>query len=148
MVKQMLFLDAPAHTPVCAGWLRRRSLPPGWSSCARTSARSSSRLLDDIETDGQRGHDRGFRRAAAGDRHRRDARRSGQRLATAKDWSANFAEMLGNFQHNPDRAAADVADRRGDDLLLPRSAFANIAAHPREGLIHVAHDRPRSTATA
>ena len=37
-----------------------------------------------------------------------------------KAWSADFAEVLGNFQHNPDRSAARPPQRERDDRLLPR----------------------------
>ena len=63
-----------------------------------------------------------------------------------KAWSADFAEMLGNFQHNPDRVGRRAAQRRGDDGLLPRRD-PRAGAHPRDGLIGALHRRPRSTAT-
>ena len=37
-----------------------------------------------------------------------------------KDWSADFAEMLGNFQHNPDARPSCAAERRGHDRLFPQ----------------------------
>ena len=36
-----------------------------------------------------------------------------------KKWSTNFAEMLGNFQHNPEHAQTDAAHRGRDDGVLP-----------------------------
>ena len=39
-----------------------------------------------------------------------------------KYWSQDFAEMLGNFQHNPGRAEKGAQERRGDGRLLPRRA--------------------------
>ena len=51
-----------------------------------------------------------LRRAAAGDRHGRAAWACRRATTTQlKAWSADFAEMLGNFQHNPDRAARRAA---------------------------------------
>ena len=52
-----------------------------------------------------------------------------------KVWSAAFAEMLGNFQHNPDRIAR-VAKAVEEMTLYFRSAIRNMERHPREGLIH------------
>ena len=53
-----------------------------------------------------------------------------------KNWSVTFAEMLGNFQHNPDRLGGVLARGRGPDRLLPRTPSASSAKHPRDGLIH------------
>ena len=41
-----------------------------------------------------------------------------------KDWSVTFAEMLGNFQHNPDRLGGVLEAVREPDRVLPRR-------HPR-----------------
>jgi cytochrome P450 len=52
-----------------------------------------------------------------------------------KSWSADFAEVLGNFQHNPDRAArtlkcvAEMTDYFHEAIRQQRE-------HPREGLIN------------
>ena len=51
-----------------------------------------------------------------------------------KAWSADFAEMLGNFQHNPGRAA--VVERSLADMAAYfRSAIRSQEHRPREGLI-------------
>jgi cytochrome P450 len=52
-----------------------------------------------------------------------------------KAWSQDFAEMLGNFQHNPEHAPRV---RRSVDEMTKyfQSAIRNIRRHPREGLIH------------
>ncbi len=51
-----------------------------------------------------------------------------------KAWSQDFAEMLGNFQHNPERVPRV---RRSLDEMIKyfRSAILEIKKHPREGLI-------------
>lgn len=52
-----------------------------------------------------------------------------------KTWSANFAEMLGNFQHNPDHARRML--QTVDEMTTYfREAVEEIKRHPREGLIH------------
>ena len=54
--------------------------------------------------------------------------------AQLKAWSADFAEMLGNFQHNPGRAA--VVERSLADMTAYfRSAIRAQERQPREGLI-------------
>jgi aspartate racemase len=52
-----------------------------------------------------------------------------------KQWSANFAEMLGNFQHNPENAQLMLTTV--DEMTAYfREAIAQTRRHPREGLIH------------
>jgi pimeloyl-[acyl-carrier protein] synthase len=52
-----------------------------------------------------------------------------------KTWSADFAEMLGNFQHNPERVQHML--RTVENLAgYFRDAIRQQQEHPREGLIH------------
>jgi hypothetical protein len=54
--------------------------------------------------------------------------------AKLKDWSQDFAEMLGNFQHNPDRIPRVL--RSVENLCSYfRTAMIEQQAHAREGLI-------------
>ena len=53
-----------------------------------------------------------------------------------KDWSADFAEMLGNFQHNPDRVATVLRAVEEMSPYFRDRHRANCATPPREGLIH------------
>src|SRR6195256_2625127 len=51
-----------------------------------------------------------------------------------KEWSADFAEMLGNFQHNPDRFPRVL--RSVEEMCTYfRSAMKEQRLHPREGLV-------------
>jgi cytochrome P450 len=52
-----------------------------------------------------------------------------------KRWSDDFAEMLGNYQHNPERVSRV---RRSVEEMTQyfESAIKQIKKHPREGLIH------------
>ena len=52
-----------------------------------------------------------------------------------KTWSADFAEMLGNFQHNPDRASK-VARAVQDMFAYFGAAIRELRRSPREGLIN------------
>jgi len=56
-----------------------------------------------------------------------------------KAWSADFAEMLGNFQHNPDRIAR-VVQSVADMTAYFRSAMQQQARSPRDGLIRLLMD--------
>jgi amino acid adenylation domain-containing protein len=134
MVKQMLFLDAPAHT-------RLRSL----SSKAFTPARVEElrghiqdivrNLLDGIQAKGEMD-------VIADLAEPLPAIVTAEMLGVPtsdhtqlKVWSADFAEMLGNFQHNPERyprvlkAVASLTE-------YFQNAIREQREHPREGLIH------------
>ncbi len=52
-----------------------------------------------------------------------------------KVWSADFAELLGNFQHNPERAAQ--AKKTLDEMVVYfRDAIRAQKEHPSDGLVH------------
>jgi cytochrome P450 len=50
-------------------------------------------------------------------------------------WSADFAQVLGNFQHNPDNAA-QVVKSLGEMIAYFREAINNNRKHPGDGLIN------------
>jgi cytochrome P450 len=52
-----------------------------------------------------------------------------------KAWSADFAEMLGNFQHNPNRVSAMLRSLEEMTAYF-RHAIHELRRYPREGLIH------------
>jgi cytochrome P450 len=52
-----------------------------------------------------------------------------------KGWSQDFAEMLGNFQHNPGRAARVAASLEAMVAYF-RAAVRRQATHPTEGLVN------------
>jgi len=55
--------------------------------------------------------------------------------ANLKKWSADFAEMLGNFQHNPDRIPR-VLESTNNLVTYFQAAIGKMRERPREGLIH------------
>ncbi len=102
MVKQMLFMDAPAHT-------RLRTLASSAFTPARVAVLRShiqeivDRLLDEVGPRGQMD-------VIADLAYPLPAIVTAEMLGVPvsdrdqlKQWSEDFAEMLGNFQHNPDR---------------------------------------------
>src|ERR1700733_3392443 len=106
MVKQMLFMDAPAHT-------RLRSLAATAFSPRRVEVlrlhiqEIADRLIDKILYKERSELDM-IREFAEPLPAIVTAEMLGVPVADhvqLKDWSADFAEMLGNFQHNPDRAS-------------------------------------------
>jgi len=134
MVKQMLFMDAPAHT-------RLRAL---------CSAAFTSRRVEVLRSHIQDIADRLIDRVAPSGRMDviADFANPLPAIVTAelmgvptedheqlKAWSADFAEMLGNFQHNPDRAG------RVSRSLQEMTSYFRAAVHaqeraPRGGLLH------------
>jgi hypothetical protein len=136
MVKQMLFLDAPAHT-------RLRSLSSSVFTPARVRALRShiqqiaSTLLD-TAMDGQPGKmdiiaDFAEPLPAIVTAEMLGVPASDHRQLKA--WSADFAEMLGNFQHNPDHVPK-VLHTLEEMIEYFRERVRELRAHPREGLIN------------
>jgi cytochrome P450 len=134
MVQQMLFMDAPAHT-------RLRTL----ASAAFTSARVevlrqhiqqiADRLLDAVVAQGEMDVIGDF---AAPLPAIVTAEMLGVPVSDhrqLKAWSADFAEMLGNFQHNPNRAA-HMRRTVNDMTEYFRAAIDELRRNPREGLVH------------
>ncbi|HKT45999.1 MAG TPA: cytochrome P450 [Candidatus Acidoferrales bacterium] len=133
MVKQMLFLDPPAHG-------RIRSL----AACAFTPQRVAAlrdritqltnELLDAAE-------DRGSMEVMQDLAEPLPAIVTSELLGLPiefhrqiKSWSADFAEMLGNFQHNPDRVPKMLAAVENLAAFF-RQVMREHAEHPREGLV-------------
>jgi cytochrome P450 len=134
MVKQMLFLDAPAHSRLrrlcLTGFTPRRveKLIPAIQDIA-------DRLIDEVAPTGCMDVIADFASpfpaiVAAGllgvpaDDHRQ-----------LKQWSADFAEMLGNFQHNPDRAPRMLHTVQEMTTYF-REIIRELKRNPRDCLIH------------
>ena len=134
MVKQMLFMDPPGHT-------RLRSLASYAFSPARVAVLRShireivNRLLDEVQNKGQMDIIADLAEplpaivtaemlgVPLNDRHQ------------LKTWSANFAEMLGNFQHNPEHATRMLRTVQ-DMTAYFRDRIRELKDIPREGLVH------------
>lgn len=134
MVKQMLFMDAPDHT-------RLRSLASTAFTPARVqNLRSHIReilgnLLQPLLRAGRMDV---IADLAAPLPAIVTAEMLGVPTADAnqlKNWSADFAEVLGNFQHNPDRASRTLKCVEEMTSYF-RDAIEGMRTHPREGLIN------------
>ena len=133
MVKQMLFLDPPAHTRLRS--LASQAFTPQRVEVLRGHIREiTNRLLDNVES-------KGCMDVIADLAEPLPCIVTAEMLGVPvedyqqlKAWSQDFAEMLGNFQHNPDRArkilksVLDMAD-------YFRSAMREQRARPRGGLV-------------
>jgi len=138
MVRQMLFMDAPAHT-------RLRGL----CSSAFTSRRVdhlrphiqeiADGLIDQVFAQGRMDVIADFAAPLP-------AIVTAELLGVPtsdhqqlKDWSADFAEMLGNFQHNPDRVTRVL--RTVDEMTRYfRAAIREQERNPRNGLVQLLVD--------
>jgi pimeloyl-[acyl-carrier protein] synthase len=134
MVKQMLFMDAPAHTRLRA--LAASAFTPHRVEVLRTHIQEiADGLLDAIEAKGSMDLIADF---AAPLPAIVTAEMLGVPVKDSeqlKAWSADFAEMLGNFQHNPDRVPR-VLRSLEDMTAYFRAAIAEQSTRPQEGLIH------------
>src|SRR3989440_11241359 len=133
MVKQMLFLDPPAHTRIRS--LASYAFTPQRVEVLRGHIRDVvRRLIDDVAP---RGRMDVIADLAEPLPYVITAEMLGVPVEDApqlKVWSQDFAEMLGNFQHNPDHFPRV---RRSVEEMTKyfESAIREIKKHPREGLI-------------
>jgi cytochrome P450 len=134
MVKQMLFMDPPAHTRLRA--LASYAFSPARVAVLRSHIREIvNRLLDKVQNQGQMDLIADLAEplpgivtaemlgVPLGDRHQ------------LKDWSADFAEMLGNFQHNPEHAPRMLRTVQNMTAYF-RDRIRELKDIPREGLVH------------
>jgi len=136
MVKQMLFMDPPAHTR-----LRKLAAPAFMPERVRRLRKHieeiAHRLIDGILARHEKEFDLLAEFAAP-----LPAIVTAEKLgvpvedhARLKEWSATFAEMLGNFQHNPDRLDGVLRALENLTSYFAR-AISEQRTKPREGLVH------------
>ena len=134
MVKQMLFLDPPSHS-------RIRSLAAHAFTPARVAV-LRQRIQDLAKSLLAAVVDRGEMDVIADFANPLPAIITATMLGVPeedhqqlKEWSAAFAEMLGNFQHNPDRTPLVVKTVEQMTTYF-RDRIREQRRQPREGLIH------------
>lgn len=134
MVRQMLFLDPPAHTRVRS--LAARAFTP------RRVERLRAHIQEIVEDLLDRVAAAGSMDIIADLAYPLPAIVTAEMLGVPptdrdqlKAWSEDFAEVLGNFQHNPDRISRLL--RSLDNMTAYfRAAVRRDQDHPTEGLIH------------
>jgi pimeloyl-[acyl-carrier protein] synthase len=133
MVRQMLFLDPPDHT-------RLRTLASAAFTPRRVEQLRShiqdvmDKLLDAVVSKGSMDVIADFAGPAPAIVTAELLGVPAADHAQLKEWSQDFAEMLGNFQHNPDRFSRVL--RSVENLCgYFRSAMREQASHSREGLV-------------
>jgi hypothetical protein len=133
MVKQMLFLDPPAHTRLRS--LASQAFSPARVAVLRTHIREIvNRLLDAVQDKGEMDVIRDLAEPLP-------AIVTAEMLGVPindrlqlKDWSADFAEMLGNFQHNPEHAPRMLRSVQ-DMSAYFRDCIRRQQDYPQEGLV-------------
>jgi pimeloyl-[acyl-carrier protein] synthase len=134
MVKQMLFMDAPAHTRLRG--LAAYAFTPGRVAYLRTYIQQvMDELLEKVRASGRMDV---IADIAAPLPAIVTAKMLGvptEDHVQLKDWSADFAQMLGNFQHNPDHIPLALKAVEGMTAYF-QDAIKQTRRHPREGLIH------------
>lgn len=134
MVKQMLFLDPPMHTRIRS--LASYAFTPHRVEVLRSHIREILEVL--IDAVAAKGRMDVIADLAEPLPYTITAEMLGVPVKDApqlKAWSQDFAEMLGNFQHNPERAP-QVRHSVEEMTNYFHSAIQEIRRHPREGLIH------------
>jgi hypothetical protein len=133
MVRQMLFLDPPDHTRLRA--LASAAFTPSRVERLRSHIQEiMDGLIDAVVSKGRMDLIAEFASPAPAIV---TAEMLGVPVADheqLKDWSADFAEMLGNFQHNPDRFPKVLRSVESMCSYF-RSAMRDQRLHPRDGLI-------------
>ena len=133
MVKQMLFMDAPAHTRIRG--LAAHAFTPARVEVLRAHIREiTNRLLHDHLPAGRMD-------VIADLAEPLPCIVTAEMLGVPvedhrqlKVWSQDFAEMLGNFQHNPDHVPKILRAVEGMTTYF-RSAMRDQKKRPREGLV-------------
>ncbi len=134
MVKQMLFMDAPAHTRLRG--LASAAFTPKRVEHLRSHIQEiADDLLDRVIARGEMDVIADFAAPLPAIVTAEMLGVPTSDHAKLKKWSADFAEMLGNFQHNPDRIPR-VLESTNNLIDYFEHAIRETKAHPREGLIH------------
>src|SRR5882762_7570399 len=134
MMRQMLFMDAPAHTRLRG--LASMAFTPARVEVLRSHIRDI--VNDLIEPLLRAGRMDVINDLAAPMPAIVTAEMLGVPTSDCdnlKSWSADFAEVLGNFQHNPDRTARTLRCVEEMSSYF-RDAIQRMESHPREGLIN------------
>jgi cytochrome P450 len=133
MVQQMLFMDPPAHTRLRA--LASAAFTPSRVERLRSHIKDiTNGLIESVATNGRMDV---MADLAAPLPATVTAEMLGVPVNDSEQlrlWSADFAEMLGNFQHNPGRAAR-VLKSLEEMTAYFRAAIRNLDAKCRSGLI-------------
>lgn len=133
-MRQMLFMDPPAHTRLRN--LAAQVFTPYRMEMLRSHIQSIvASLLDQVESQGQMDLIADFAEPLPATVTAEMLGVPVSDIRQLKAWSADFAEMLGNFQHNPEGVQRVVRSLQGMTDYF-HTAIRELRLRPREGLIH------------
>jgi cytochrome P450 len=133
MMKQMLFMDPPAHTRLRG--LAAKVFTPHRMERLRLHIRNIvSSLLDNVQPQGRMDVLADFAEPLPAIVTAELLGLPASDYRQLKMWSADFAERLGNFHQNPDGMQRVLESLQGMKEYF-EAAVADIKRHPREGLI-------------
>jgi len=133
MVRQMLFLDPPDHTRLRA--LASAAFTPRRVEQLRSHIEDvMNGLIDRVKAQGQMDVIADFAAPAPAIITAEMLGVPTEDHADLKDWSQDFAEMLGNFQHNPERYPRVLRSLENLSTYF-REAMKKQRSAPRDGLI-------------
>lgn len=134
MVKQMLFMDAPAHTRLRG--LASQAFTPAKVERLRSHIEQiANKLIDTVLPTGDMDVIADFAGPLPAIVTAEMLGVPSSDSTQLKAWSADFAEMLGNFQHNPDRAKRVLRSVQEMTAYF-KSSIRELRHHPQEGLIY------------
>jgi len=134
MVNQMLFMDAPGHTRLRG--LASQAFTPARVEMLRSHIRDIvDRLLDRVESAGRMEVIADFAAPLPAIVTAEMMGVPSSDYPQLKVWSTDFAEMLGNFQHNPDRVPRVLRSVQEMTAYF-QAAIRELRDQPRTGLIY------------
>jgi cytochrome P450 len=134
MVQQMLFMSGPAHTRLRG--LCSQAFTPARVETLRQHIREvANSLLDRVQSNGKMDLISDFAAPLPSIVTAEMLGVPAEDHTQLKIWSADFAEMLGNFQHNPNRAHR-VLGSLNEMTEYFRAAIREQRQQPRPGLVH------------
>jgi cytochrome P450 len=133
-MKQMLFMDPPAHTRLRN--LAAQVFTPYRMELLRAHIKNIvSSLLEKVEASGHMDVIKDFAEPLPATVTAEMLGVPVSDIRQLKAWSADFAEMLGNFQHNPEGVSRVLRSLQGMTDYF-HGAIRDQRFQPREGLIH------------
>lgn len=134
MVQQMLFMDAPAHTRLRS--LCAEAFTPQRVEVLRSHIQEiAESLLDRVQAAGRMEIINDFAAPLPAIVTAEMLGVPSSDHEQMKSWSADFAEMLGNFQHNPNRIKS-VLRSLEDMILYFQGMIRELRRQPRPGLVN------------
>jgi pimeloyl-[acyl-carrier protein] synthase len=134
MVKQMLFMDAPAHTRLRG--LASRAFTPSRVEVLSSHIREiANQLLNKVADAGRMDVIKDLAEPLPAIVTAEMLGVPVSDFLQLKIWSADFAEMLGNFQHNPGHAPRMLATVEEMSAYF-RNTISDLRSHPRGGLMN------------